>query len=205
MISGILMIFLIYLSEVCKIRINKIKNIINKTYYNMQNKGAIRILAIAFALVSLYQLYFTYKTKNVENDAREYAKGDARIEAAYLDSISSQPVYNFFGITEFTYKQCKELELNLGLDLKGGMNVTMEVDVVDLIKSLANHTSDPSFTKAINDAKKMQEDSQDDFVTLFARAFEQGSPGAQLSSPDIFGNFQLKDKIQYGASNKEVI
>lgn len=171
----------------------------------MQNKGAIRILAIAFALVSLYQLYFTYKTKSVENDAREYAKGDARIEAAYLDSIQSQPVYNFFGITEFTYRQCKELELNLGLDLKGGMNVTMEVDVVDLIKSLANHSTDPSFVKAIEEAKKMQEDSQEDFVTLFAKAFEQGSPGVQLSSPDIFGNFQLKDKIQYGASNSEVI
>lgn len=171
----------------------------------MQNKGAIRLLAIAFALVSLYQLYFTYKTRSVENDAREYAKGDARIEAAYLDSISSQPVYNFFGLTEFTYKQCKELELNLGLDLKGGMNVTMEVDVVDLIKSLANHTDDPSFNKAIEEAKKMQENSQEDFVTLFANAFEANSPDAQLSSPDIFGNFQLKEKIQYGASNKEVI
>jgi len=171
----------------------------------MQNKGAIRILAIAFALVSLYQLYFTYKTKSVENDAREYAKGDAHIESAYLDSISNQTVYNFFGVKEFTYKECKELELNLGLDLKGGMNVTMEVDVVDLIKSLANHTTDPSFNKALAIAKKQQEDSQDDFVTLFANAFEANSPDAELSSPDIFGNFQLKEKIQYGASNAEVI
>ena len=171
----------------------------------MQNKGAIRLLAILFALVSLYQLYFSYKTKSVENDAREYAMGDTRLEANYLDSISGQPVYNFFGITEFTYKQCKELELNLGLDLKGGMNVTMEVDVVDLIKSLANHTTDETFNKAIAEAKKMQEDSQEDFVTLFATAFEQIDPNAQLSSPDIFGNIELKDKIKYGASNKEVI
>jgi len=171
----------------------------------MQNKGAIRLLAIAFALVSMYQLYFTYKTKSVERDAQEYAQGDARLESAYLDSIGSEPVYNFFGITEFTYKQCKELELNLGLDLKGGMNVTMEVDVVDLIKSLANHTTDPTFNKAIAQAKKMQEDSQEDFVTLFAKAFEEIDPNAQLSSPDIFGNIELKDKIAYGASNKDVI
>lgn len=171
----------------------------------MQNKGAIRILAIAFALVSMYQLFFTYKTKSVEKDAREYARGDAQLESAYLDSIGSEPVYNFFGITEFTYKQCKELELNLGLDLKGGMNVTMEVDVVDLIKSLANHTTDPTFNKAIAEAKKMQEDSQEDFVTLFAKAFEQIDPNAKLSSPDIFGNIELKDKIAYGASNAEVI
>ncbi len=77
------------------------------------------------------------------------------------------------------------MELNLGLDLKGGMNVTMEVDVVDLIKSLANHSQDPTFNKAISQAKKMQEDSQEDFVTLFARAFESIDPNAKLSSPDI--------------------
>lgn len=171
----------------------------------MQNKGAIRLLAILFALVSLYQLYFTYKTRSVEADARQYGKGSAVKEAAYLDSIADQPVYNFFGITKFTYKECKELELNLGLDLKGGMNVTMEVDVVDLIKSLANHSTDPTFNKAIERAKKMQLDSQDDFVSLFGKAFEEVDPSAQLSSPDIFGNIQLKDKIKLGDSNDQVL
>ncbi len=171
----------------------------------MQNKGAIRLLAITFALVSLYQLSFTFKTKSVENDAREFAGGDIQKEQAYLDSIAGESVYNFFGIKKFTYKDCKELELNLGLDLKGGMNVTMEVDVVDLIKSLSNHSKDATFNEAISRARKMQENSQEDFVTLFARAFKEVDPSAKLSSPDIFRNINLKDKIQYGASNEDVI
>ena len=95
----------------------------------MQNKGAITLLAIALALVSLYQLSFTWKTNRVEKVAREYAQGDPVKEKVYLDSIANKEVYNFLGIAQYTYKECKELELNLGLDLRGGMNVTMEVGV----------------------------------------------------------------------------
>ena len=84
----------------------------------MQNKGAITLLAVALALVSLYQLFFTYKTNQVENAAKEFANGNPIKEKEYLDSVANQPVYNFLGLAKFTYKECKELELNLGLDLR---------------------------------------------------------------------------------------
>ena len=87
----------------------------------MQNKGAITLLAIALALVSLYQLSFTWKTNRVEKVAKEYAQGDPVKEKVYLDSNANKEVYNFLGIAQYTYKECKELELNLGLDLRGGI------------------------------------------------------------------------------------
>ena len=105
----------------------------------MQNKGLIRFFAILLALVCAYQLSFTFKARQVERHAREYAKGDKTKELLYLDSVSSQTVYNFFGLKKYTYKDVKGLEMNLGLDLKGGMNVTLEVSVVDLIKSLSKY------------------------------------------------------------------
>ncbi|RUT73407.1 protein translocase subunit SecDF [Ancylomarina longa] len=171
----------------------------------MRNKGAIRLLAIVFALVSLYQLTFTYVTRKVEKEAQEYGVGDIKKEQAYLDSIKGEEVYNFLWLKKYTYKECKDLELNLGLDLKGGMNVTMEVSVVDIIKAMANNSKDKTFVAAIRQAKKMQANSQEDFVTLFGKAFEQIDPNAQLSSPDIFGTLEMKDKIPFGASNKEVL
>ncbi|PCH70071.1 MAG: protein translocase subunit SecDF [Bacteroidales bacterium] len=171
----------------------------------MRNKGAIRLLAIVFALVSLYQLTFTYVTKSVEKTAREFGAGDSKKEQAYLDSIRGEGVYNFLWIKDYSYKECKELELNLGLDLKGGMNVTMEVSVVDIIKAMANDSKDETFVAAIAKAKRMQKDSQKEFVVLFGEAFESISPTAQLSSPDIFGTLELKDKILFGASNADVL
>eukprot|EP01029_Cantina_marsupialis_P010234 TRINITY_DN2330_c1_g3_i1.p2 TRINITY_DN2330_c1_g3~~TRINITY_DN2330_c1_g3_i1.p2 ORF type:complete len:990 (+),score=213.50 TRINITY_DN2330_c1_g3_i1:20158-23127(+) len=171
----------------------------------MRNKGAIRLLAIVFALVSLYQLTFTYVTKKVEKEAREFGAGDIKKEQIYLDSIRGEEVYNFFWLKKYTYKECKELELNLGLDLKGGMNVTMEVSVVDIIKAMANNSTDETFVAAIAKAKEMQANSQDDFVTLFGKAFEQINPNAQLSSPDIFGTLEMKDKIPFGATNADVL
>ncbi len=171
----------------------------------MQNKGAIKILAIAIALVSFYQLFFTYKTTSVEKAARQYAQGDPVKERNYLDSIGDKTVYNFLGLQKFTYKECKELELNLGLDLRGGMNVTMEVDVADVVKTLANHTSDPAFNQAIAEAQKMRKNSSKDFVTLFGEAFETIAPNQQLASPNIFGTIEMKEKIKIGASNKEVL
>ena len=171
----------------------------------MRNKGAIRLLAIVFALVSLYQLTFTYVTKKVEKEAQEFGAGDIKKEQTYLDSIRGEEVYNFFWLKKYTYKECKELELNLGLDLKGGMNVTMEVSVVDIIKAMANNSKDETFNAAIAQAKKMQANSGKGFVTLFGEAFSQIDPNAQLSSPDIFGTLELKDKIPFGASNSEVL
>lgn len=148
---------------------------------------------------------FTFKTSQVEKAAREYANGDPVKERAYLDSIANQNVYNFLGLAKFTYKECKELELPLGLDLRGGMNVTMEVDVVDVVKSLANNSQDPAFLQAINEAVTMRTKSPKDFVTLFGEAFARIAPNAQLASPDIFGTVEMKDKIKVGASNKEVL
>ena len=171
----------------------------------MRNKGAITILTIALAVVSFYQLYFTFKTSRVEKAAREYANGDPAKESAYLDSIANQTVYNFLGLAKFTYKECKELELPLGLDLRGGMNVTMEVDVVDVVRSLANNSQDPAFNQAIEEAVKMRTSSPKDFVTLFGEAYERIAPNAQLASPDIFGTVELKEKIPVGANNKEVL
>ncbi|MDR1414463.1 MAG: protein translocase subunit SecDF [Odoribacteraceae bacterium] len=170
----------------------------------MQNKKAIKSLAIMLALVSLYQLFFTYKTRQVENDARMFAAGDPVKEKSYLDSVQNEVVYNLL-VATFTYKECKELELNLGLDLRGGMNVTMEVDVVDVVKSLANHSEDPSFNAALAEAVKERESSASDFVTLFGQAFARIAPGAQLASPAIFGTREMEEKIRRGASNEEVL
>jgi len=170
----------------------------------MQNKGAITLLAIALALVSLYQLSFTWKTNRVEKAAREYAQGDPGKEKAYLDSIANKEIYNL-GIAQYTYKECKELELNLGLDLRGGMNVTMEVDVADVVRSLANYTQDEAFNQAMQEAIRMRTTSPKDFVTLFGEAFEKIAPDAKLASPDLFGTIELNDKIKIGATNQEVL
>ncbi len=171
----------------------------------MQNKGAITLLTIALTLVSTYQLMFTYKTTRVEKAAQVYAQGDPDREKAYLDSIANKEIYNFLGIAKFTYRECKELELNLGLDLRGGMYVTMEVDVMDVVKSLANQSEDPAFNQALAEAARMRTTSPKDFVTLFGEAFERIAPGAQLASPNIFGTVELKEKIKLGATNKEVL
>lgn len=169
----------------------------------MQNKGAIRLFAILLVLASLYSLYFTFVTRSVETDADEYAQGDQVKRNAYLDSIKSEPVYNFLWIKEYTYSAAKEKELNFGLDLKGGMNVTLEISVVDLIKGLSNNPQDSSLLSSIAEANKLQENSQDDFVTLFGKAFEQKYPNARLAP--LFISPDKKGKIEYNSSNDEVI
>ncbi len=169
----------------------------------MQNKGLIKAFAILLALVCAYQLTFTFKSRQVEKHAREYANGDKAKELAYLDSMSGEVVYNFLGLRKYTYKEVKGLEMNLGLDLKGGMNVTLEVSVVDLIRSLSNYSKDSTFNAAINRAQQMQKKSQDDFVTLFGRAFEEIDPNASLAS--IFNTLELKEKVKYNSSNADVI
>ncbi len=167
----------------------------------MRNKGAIKFIAIALALVCIYQLSFTYVTKQVENKAKAYAKGDSKKEFHYLDSISTETVYNFLWVRKFTYKDCKEREINLGLDLKGGMNVTLEVSVVDLIKSLSDYNTDPSFLQAIKMAETM--DPSKDFIVRFGDAFEKIAPNVRLAS--IFNTVELRSRISFNSTNKEVL
>ena len=169
----------------------------------MQNKGAIRLFAILLGLICVYQLMFTFKASNVEKQAKEYAKGDRQKELTYLDSMSSEVVYNLLGLRKYTYKEVKELELGLGLDLKGGMNVTLEVKVVDLVRALSNFSKDSTFNAAIRLAVEKQENSQDDFVTLFGKAFDEVAPNGQLAS--IFNTLELKDQIKFNSSNAEVL
>ena len=139
----------------------------------MQNKGAILSFAILLAAVCFYQLSFTWKAKQIEKDAVEYAQGNPEKEFFYLDSISGEEVYSFFGLKKFTFKDVKELEMNLGLDLKGGMNVTLEVSVIDIIKAMSNYSTDSTFNAALVRATQLQENSQADFVTLFGQAFQE--------------------------------
>ena len=168
----------------------------------MQNKSFVSLFAIVFAIVCLYQLSFTWIANGVEEDAISYSNGDELREKAYLDSISSEPVFNI-GVKNYTYNECKSRELNLGLDLKGGMNVTLEVSVVDVIKAMSNYNKDESFNAAIQKSIKKQLDSQDDFVTLFAQSFTEINPEGKLAS--IFYTPELKDKINSSSSNNEVI
>lgn len=169
----------------------------------MQSKGAIKLFAIILALVCLYELSFTLISRGVENDAKEFANGDPAKEKAYLDSIGPKGVYNL-GVKNFTYREVKEHELNLGLDLKGGMNVTMEVSVVDLVRSMAGqNVNDPTFQKALMLAQEKQRNSNKDFVTLFGEAFNEVDPNANLAA--IFANIENQDKIKFNSSKQEVL
>ncbi len=193
----------------------------------MQHKGVIKFFAILLALVCVFQLSFTFITRSVESDATEYAHSeDASIIAKnlangdevkyqyfldsvsksrqryFLDSMASEPVYNIL-VREYTYKEVKERELNLGLDLKGGMNVTMEVSVVDILRALSGYSKDETFNNAINLAREKQKSSNSDFVTLFAEAFNELDPNARLAS--IFNTVELKDRVKYNSTNAEVI
>lgn len=168
----------------------------------MKSKGAVKIFAIALALVCLFQLSFTWVTYKVEKEARAYADGDPIKERAYLDSVSHETAYNL-GFAKYTYMQCKERELNLGLDLKGGMNVTLEVSLSDLVRALANNSVDPDFNKAIELAKENLKSSPKDYVTLFGEAYKQVAPNGKLSA--IFANPSNRDKIKLSSTNEEVL
>lgn len=168
----------------------------------MQNKGAIRLFAILLAVFSLYYISFTLVAERVEKKAAEFAQGDLTEEAHYLDSINSEVVYNL-GIRKYTYKDVKEREINLGLDLKGGMNVTLEISVVDLVRSLSNYSKDSTFNAAIRKAQEMQKNSDKGFVTLFGEAFESIDPNARLAAN--FLTPELKERINFNSSNTDVI
>ena len=163
----------------------------------MQNKGLVRILAVCLALVCAFYLSFSLVTSHYDKKAKEYAAGDDAKEFLYLDSIATKKVW--FG---YTLKECREKEINLGLDLKGGMNVTMEVSVPDILDALSGHNETPNYKEALARAKQKQKSSGADFVTLFIESFNEVDPNGQLAS--IFSTFELKDKVTLNSTNDEV-
>ena len=163
----------------------------------MQNKGLVITLAVCLALVSSFYLSFSVVTKYYDNKAVEYAQGDAAKEYQYLDSIAGEKVW--FG---YTLKECREKEINLGLDLKGGMNVTMEVSVPDILRVLSGHNTSETFNKAIALANEKQKKSGDDYLTLFFESFNEIDSEAKLAS--VFSTFELKDKVSLNSTNSEV-
>ena len=173
----------------------------------MQNKGLIKWTAILLALACLYQLSFTWKARNVEKAAVEYAKSfpveeQASMEQYYLDSIENKSVYNV-GIAKFTYKQCKEKEINLGLDLKGGMNVMLEIQVEDVVKALAGDSQqDPNFKVAIEKANEALRNGTGDYIGTLAEAYAEASNGQPLV--ELFISPDRKD-MKVGMSDAEVV
>ncbi|MEZ4858917.1 MAG: protein translocase subunit SecDF [Flavobacteriaceae bacterium] len=174
----------------------------------MQNKGLITVFAILFGLVSLYQLSFTFITNKVEDNAKAFATSKfdatqpaerATAEAKYLDSVATQA--QFLGID---YKSAKEKELNKGLDLKGGINVILQVSVKDILAGLANNTKDPAFNQALADATELQKNSQQTYLESFFEAFEALPGENRLASADIFFNKSLEGQIESNMTNDQV-
>jgi SecD/SecF fusion protein len=167
----------------------------------MQNRGLIKFFAILFALVSIYQLSFTFVASSVESKAKAYANGDSEKENAYLDSIGKQDV--FLGM--FTYNEVKEKKINKGLDLEGGINVILQISVKDVLKGLANNSKDPVFNKSLDDANKNLQGNQT-YIDAFFIAFKENAQGKiKLASPDIFANKNLQgsDGINFKMTDSE--
>ena len=180
----------------------------------MQNKGLIRLFAILFGLVSLYQLSFTFFTTKVENRAKEYAvrslgdeqdvRKQADLERKYLDSVANEEVINL-GVTNFTYNDIKDKEMNLGLDLKGGINAILQVSVKEVLIALSNESNSAVFNQALDAADNRQRNSNENYLDLFFTEFERIANGTiKLSDPKIFGTKALRDKIDFNKTNEEV-
>ena len=178
----------------------------------MQNKGLIKLFAILFGIVSLYQLSFTWFTNGVEGKAKVYAetrsddgKEMARLERAYLDSVANKPVIDL-GFAKFSYNDIKDKELNLGLDLKGGINAILQVSVKDILVGLSNESKNPVFNEALAKATEAQKNSDKTYLDLFFTAFEEASAGTvKLSDPSIFGTRALREKINRNKTDEEVL
>lgn len=163
----------------------------------MLNKGFVTVIAFCLFIACAFYLSFSVVTSHFTDKAEEISQGDAVKYHNYLDSLSSEKVW-----LGYTLKECREKELNLGLDLKGGMNVLLEVSVPDIVKSLGDENSQ-NFMKALDLAKKRQSESQDDFLTLFEQAFKEVDPNAKLST--VFG-YGLKDNgVTINSTNDEVM
>ena len=173
----------------------------------MQNKGLIKFFAILFALVSIYQLSFTYVANGVQKDAKNFAKGNPEKELKYLDSISKEKVYNL-GFSDYTYGEVSKKQINKGLDLEGGINVILQISVKDVLKGLSNKSKNIVFNKALADASKNQVGNQT-YLDAFFDAFEKASQAAggttKLSSPDVFATRTLSEAgIKFNTPDNEV-
>ena len=164
----------------------------------MQNKGFVKVFSVLLTLVCLFYLSFSFVTNRYNKKAAEYAGGDPVKESLYLDSLSTEKVW-----LGYTLKECREMEIGLGLDLKGGMNVVLELSVPDVIRSLANNNPDENFNKALDLAYAHQATSQKNFIDLFADEYKALDSNARLAS--IFSTFELKDKITPQSSDAQVI
>ena len=160
----------------------------------MQNKGFVKFFAFALTAVCLFYLSFSFVTRHHMSKAAEDPKG----ETHYMDSMMNEKVY----LGAYTLKQCREMEIGLGLDLKGGMNVILEVSVPDVVKALADHKSDEAFNKAVAEAAKQSITSQDDFITLFVKEYKKQAPQGTLA--ELFATQQLKDKVNTRSTDAEV-
>ncbi|MBC7607246.1 MAG: protein translocase subunit SecDF, partial [Burkholderiales bacterium] len=168
----------------------------------MQNRGLVKFFAILFALVSVYQLSFTFVSHNIEKDAKIFAKGNSEKEVKYLDSIGKEKVFNL-GFTNFTYNEVKDKKINKGLDLEGGINVQLQISVRDIIKGLSNNSKNPVFNQALANATKNRQGNED-YLDVFFREFETAANGTtKLASPDIFANKTLGDEINFKMSDAE--
>ena len=179
----------------------------------MQNKGLVKLFALLFGLVSIYQLSFTFVANRQEKKAEEfaalkvptsvedYSHKREKIVSQYLDSIANETVYHL-GIASYTFKEVKERELKQGLDLKGGINVTLQISVHDILRGLADNSKNADFEKALAQADKRLRETDQSYIDLFFEAFE--ATGAKLASADIFGNKTLSSQITPQMSNSQV-
>jgi SecD/SecF fusion protein len=170
----------------------------------MQNRGLVKFFAILFALVSIYQLTFTFVAHKVESDAKDYAAGNSQKEVRYLDSIGKTEVLNM-GFTSFTYNEVREKKINKGLDLEGGINVQLQISVKDILKGLANNSKNPVFNQALDNATKNRQGNED-YLDVFFNEFDKASnSGAtKLASPEIFANKILGDEVNFKMTDAEV-
>lgn len=164
----------------------------------MQNKGFVKAFAILLTLVCVFYLSFSFVTRHYTNKAREIANGDPKVEQNYLDSLANEKVW----LWNWSLKDCREMEISLGLDLKGGMNVILEVSVPDVIKVLADNKTDENFNQALATAAQQATTSQDDVITLFIREYHRLAPNAPLAQ--LFATQQLKDKVNQKSTDAEV-
>lgn len=173
----------------------------------MKNKGFIITLTVIITVLCVYYLSFTFVSRSIQKDATAYATdSDGNLDfykkQAYLDSVWNEPVYNLLGIS-YSYKDVKETELSLGLDLQGGMHVTLEVSPVDIIKGLSGNSENPAFLEALNLAQQKQRSSQESFANLFYQSFREVNPEGKLSS--IFANAANRGRISLDSPDDEIM
>lgn len=176
----------------------------------MQNKGLVKLFALLFGLVSIYQLSFTFKANSIEKEAKQFAQSKftesndiSTAELRYLDSLNNQEVYDLF-VSKYTYSEVKDEAMSLGLDLKGGINAIIEISVKDILVGLSNNSKDPIFNQALENADELQKDSQDSYIENFYTAFDDIKGDTKLASPDIFANRTLSDDITFNMTDNEV-